>query len=113
LQGGDEFEVGRRLARRVDQRMNQKIAAHERRMHAEADESAPVVEACPHERIPDDVICAVITQAEREDSPLSVVVEEHGLPWSRFTLDLADYEGRYRRELARLRWGREARMSSG
>lgn len=104
----DDLEAGRRLARRIDQRITQKVQAHERRLHP--CQAVPLVEAVaaePHEPIADHVLCEVITMAEKQGRELIEVAEEMGLPLSRFQRDLADYEGRYRQELRRLRYRRE------
>lgn len=100
------LELGRKLGDHIDantvKRANEAVRNHERRHHR------ALPEETAGEKVPDETIREVIWQSEREGVSLAYACECHDVQWSRFVVDLADYEGRMRQELDALRWGRRS-----
>ena len=100
------MQAGRELAEGNREIVRAHIADHERRMHFGRGAGPDSEVEVPTEgKITDDVLWSIVLQSEREGVPPIVVAEERGLDCTRFQIDLADFEGRFKREVERLRRG--------
>jgi hypothetical protein len=95
-------QVGDTIDHNAVRRAAEAVRAHELRHHP-----AKAVED-DEDKIPDETIRAVLRQASREGVELFYACDYQGVPWDRFVIDLADYEGRMRKDLEDRRWGRKS-----
>lgn len=89
-------EIGLDIDRNAIRRAAEAVRAHEKRHHPAVIEEG--------EKISDELIRSIICQSEQEDCGLAYACDFHDVKWSRFVVDLADYEGRMRKEIDDLRW---------
>jgi hypothetical protein len=94
-------EMGEIIDHNAIRRAAEAVRAHEQRHHPSA-----MVVADEADRISDETLRSIIGQAEQEDCSLAYACECHDVKWSRFVVDIADYEGRMRKDLEDRRWGR-------